>query len=195
MSTRAAPAHARLREATGIDHARVDACFPNGLQDAASYRRYLGGMQRLLHALADADADIAREFAPHRRHIEADLRGLGMRPAAPAGRIDIALDGDDARLGARYVIEGSALGARILQRQAHALGYDASGGAGFLAYHVQRGTTHWPRLMQALAQHDPASPGFHALLAAARDTFALAAACFDPMGPPAEDTDEGQDRD
>lgn len=184
--------HARLREATAPDHARVDACFADGLCDAGSYLRYVRGMHALLSGLAQHDATMASEYADHRMLLGEDLAALGVPARVPP--TTSAMGDDDARLGARYVFEGSALGARLLQRQALALGHTPVSGARFLAYHVDRGYTHWPRLMQALAQHDPASPGFQATLTAARDTFALAAACFDPMGATAKDLDERPDR-
>lgn len=181
-------AHACLREATAVDHARVDGSFPHGLQDAAIYQRYLRGMHALLATLGESDAGLAAEYAAHRQRIADDLAAIAACP--PAARDVIDIPDAHARLGARYVIEGSALGARLLQRQARALGHDATLGATFLAYHVDRGYTHWPRLMLALAQHDPASPGFQTVLAAARNTFALAATCFAPMGLLAKEADE-----
>lgn len=174
-------AHARLRKATASDHARVDACFAQGLHDDASYQRYLCGMQVLLQSLANADAGLAEEYAAHRAHIEQDLQTLGMEASFPVPGAP-RIHSDTARLGARYVIEGSAMGARVLQRQAATLGHAPARGAAFLAYHAGRGATHWPRCMDALAGQNPASPGFETLLATARDTFALAARCFDPMG-------------
>lgn len=180
MTAASAP-HARLREGTRDGHARVDACFADGLHDAASYRRYLGGMHALLGALAASDALLAADYRHHRALLDDDLSALGLpAPAQPTAPI---IDGEDARLGARYVIEGSAMGARLLLRQALALGHSPAAGARFLTYHVDRGTTHWPRLVHALAGLDPASSDFDSVLAAARGTFALAASCFDPMGP------------
>ncbi|SIQ29894.1 biliverdin-producing heme oxygenase [Solilutibacter tolerans] len=184
-------AHTRLREATAVDHARVDGCFPHGLQDAAAYRRYLRGMHALLTALSNRDEQLNVGYAIHRQHLADDLLALDARSASLPSGIDI-LD-PHARLGVRYVIEGSALSARLLLRQAEALGHHATSGATFLTHHVDRGITHWPRLMQALAQHDPATSDFKTVIASARNTFALAASCFDPMGS-AGDVDEGQDR-
>lgn len=191
--TRPSAAHARLREATANDHARVDASFADGLHDVATYQRYVRGMQALLNGLAKNDAALAADYVAHQHHLSEDLTAHGLN--APTFVPSLRIANDDARLGARYVIEGSALGARLLQRQAQALGYSPTQGAAFLAYHVDRGITHWPQLMQALAQHDPASPNFQTVRGAARETFALAATCFDPMGLSAKDLDEGQHRD
>lgn len=176
--TPVSPAQARLRQATSGLHARLDACFEHGLRDSASYHRYLQGMHGLLHALAAADVGLDAAFASHRAHLQADLAatGAGFLPTPTHDVIRIA--GDSERLGARYVIEGSSLGARVLLRQAQTLGHDPECGATFLAYHVRHGLLHWPRCLQALAACDPDAADFAVLLQAARDTFALAATCF-----------------
>lgn len=166
--------------------------FADDLHDAAAYQRYVRGMHALLNCLEKSDVALGGEYTAHRALLADDLAALGL--VAPEPLPPLVFSDDDARLGARYVIEGSALGARLLQRQALSLGYSPAQGAAFLTYHVARGTTHWPQLMQALAQHDPASPAFHTVLTSAQQTFALAATCFDPMGLPARDPNEGQDR-
>ena len=181
-------AHARLREATAADHARVDASFADGLRDAPAYRRYVRGMHALLNCLGKSDAALAAAFVTPLALLADDLSTLGLH--APNAPHLLSVADDAARLGACYVIEGSALGARLLQRQAQLLGHSPTQGATFLAYHVDRGYTHWPRLMQALAPLDPTSPEFQTVLDAARDTFALAAACFDPMGRLAKEMDD-----
>lgn len=178
--SRPSAAHALLREATAADHARVDASFAEGLHDASAYQRYVRGMHALLNCLEKSDAALAAAYATPRALLADDLTALGLN--APSPPPPLTFSDDHARLGARYVVEGSALGARLLQRQARALGHSATQGATFLAYHVDRGYTHWPRLMQALAPLDPASPEFQTVLHAAQQTFALAATCFDPMG-------------
>ena len=174
------PAHARLRAATAAGHARVDGCFPDGLRDAEDYRRYLRGMAALLAALAAADAELADAFIAQRGRLAQDMQATGTT-AMPAPTASV-LAGNAGRLGARYVVEGSALGARVLLRQAQALGHGPAHGASFLAYHAERGRTHWPRLLQALAACDADGAAFPALLAGARDSFALAAACLAPVG-------------
>ena len=186
----ASAAHVRLREATAADHARVDGCFAQGLHDDASYRRYVQGMHALPNGLALGNAGLASMYAEPRERLEQDLSALGAAPLSPAYSLNIGAS-DAARLGARYVVEGSALGARVLFRQAEALGHTSANGARFLAYHVGRSYTHWPLLVQALTVIDPDAPEFQTALTAARDTFALAAACFDPMGSVAKETDEG----
>ncbi len=186
-------AHARLREATADDHARVDASFADGLRDAPTYQRYVRGMHALLNCLENSDTALAATYATPLALLADDLPALGLN--APTPPPPLTFTDNLARLGAGYVIEGSALGARLLLRQAQSRGHSSTQGATFLAYHVDRGYTHWPRLMQALAPLDPTSPEFQTVLHAAQQTFALAATCFDRMGLPAKDPDEGQNPD
>lgn len=176
--TPVSPAQARLRQATARLHARLDACFEHGLRDAASYHRYLQGMHGLLTALAGADPGLDAAFAGHRARLQADLAATGAGVSSTPLHGGIRIAGDSERLGSRYVIEGSSLGARVLLRQAQALGHDPECGATFLAYHVQHGLLHWPRCLQALAACDADAADFVVLLHAARNTFALAATCF-----------------
>lgn len=170
------PAHACLRQATASAHARLDGCFPQGLHDDASYRRYLQGMQGLLDALTAADAELGSRFVQHRQRLQQDLDAAGIANVPPPASMRVR--GQAERLGARYVIEGSTLGARQLLRQVQTLGHVPDRGAAFLAYHVQHGRLHWPQLLDALAACDPGAADFPRLLQAARDTFALAATCF-----------------
>ncbi len=182
----ASPAHLRLRAASAADHARVDACFPQGLCDDGTYRRYLRGMHALLSALSAACPQLASEFSPMHEALAADLFALDA--ALPEAPPSPPIDTDAARLGARYVIEGSTMGARILQRQSLELGHDARRGARFLAYHLARGQHIWPALQQELATLDDAGVRFDAVLQSTRDTFALAARCFGcTMAPPGDE--------
>lgn len=75
------------------------------------------------------------------------------------------------RLGLAYVLEGSALGAQILQRQARALGFDAGHGARHLAAQTDR-----PGRWQSFCLHLEAAAPFDDVAAAvaANAAFALA---------------------
>jgi heme oxygenase len=130
----------RLRQATDPAHARVDACFPQGLEDANAYRRYLLGMHALVVALERAldtmTLDPAwREWRDPRREqwLRADLADIGAAPL-PEGPA-LPLSGSAAAAGALYVLEGSSLGARGLLEDAKRLGWSASRGARFLHGH------------------------------------------------------------
>jgi heme oxygenase len=176
----------RLRAATRNAHARVDARFAGGLVSVAAYHAYLLGMDALLRA---CDAALQRTppggaWQPwsndeRRRHLGADLAALGLHPAIAAPGMVLASRGE--AIGALYVIEGSALGARQLQQDATRLGFDGDRGAAFLSHHAG-GPARWPRFV---AQLDalPASlaPALEAgALAggdAARDAFQTSGDC------------------
>ena len=130
----------RLRTATGSAHARVDACFPHGLDGDAAYRRYLRGMHALVDAvetgIAAARLDARWEPWRHPQRVEwlrADLEALQAVPM-PAGP-GLALADAAQVAGALYVIEGSALGATQLLRDARGLGWTPAQGARFLDGH------------------------------------------------------------
>lgn len=101
--------------------------------------------------------------------LAADMSDLNLDPApqlracAPACR--------SQRLGLAYVLEGSALGAQILQRQARALGLDAGHGARHLA-----AQTAEPGRWQSFCRHLEAVTPFDdgAAATAADAVFALA---------------------
>ena len=130
----------RLRTATQAAHARVDACFPRGLHDVADYRRYLCGMHALVEALesALAQARLLPEWIawrrPERVHwLRDDLAAVGATPlrSGPA----LPLGSTAEAVGALYVVEGSALGATQLLKDARSMGWNERNGAHFLHRH------------------------------------------------------------
>jgi len=119
-STHTSDLRSRLREATSTAHAAVDSAFVGGLRDDAQYIRYLHAMHGVLSALEPAwqpwraHGDWAGLIAPPRAPLlQRDLAQLGIdaRPAAP-----LRVDNEAALLGTLYVIQGSAMGARLLRR-------------------------------------------------------------------------------
>ena len=68
------------------------------------------------------------------------------------------------------------MGARVLVRDAMALGWTPSRGASFLAYHVRRGHAAWPRLKRTLAATE--STAADALVTGAVAAFAFASDAF-----------------
>ena len=130
----------RLRRATQPAHARLDALINDAgfLQDQRRYARYLEATwtarkpaelsldaadaatlyaawpeRRVCEALSQDIADVARS-----RPVE-DLNWSRPRPRLSAGQT----------LGILYVLEGSALGARLLERRAVAIGMTPAFGA------------------------------------------------------------------
>lgn len=175
----------RLRGATAAVHARIDARFANGLLDDASQARYLRGMQRTVDAFERGAARFHGDphwrgwFVPARAPLlDADLAELELDALAPA--TPIALDDGAALLGALYVLEGSAQGARLMMHQLRQRP-DPVRGLHFLQAHA-----HDPRRWRALLARlgdapadDPtaaaAESGALRTFALAEDSFALAA--------------------
>lgn len=134
----------RLRTATAAAHARVDARVGD-FADVAAYAAFLQAMHRFVRSARRVLGDPA-DLVACQAALDADLADLGCTPLpgdgnAPASR-------DDARLGWRYVLAGSSLGARLLVRRVAALGFDGSHGARYLALHA--GGDAWPSLLASL---------------------------------------------
>ena len=162
-------ARAWLRGATRDSHAGVDALFGAGLADRATYAGYLAGMHAFLAPVADALPGLDRSI----HCLEADLATIGAAP--PPHAPCIALAGDDI-LGWRYVIDGSALGARVLLRQVAALGHDGHRGGRFLSRHAEG--TGWTATLAALEDFPADASRRRALADAASCAFAAARAAF-----------------
>jgi heme oxygenase len=129
MQAATLPLHQLLRAHTAAAHARVDAGLDGGLRDAAAYAAYLDGMAEFLDAAAAVIGDEAW-LGEARRHLAID-RGQAVLPAA---RPRPSAAADPAQVaGWRYVVAGSTLGARLLLRDARALGPRAMRGTAFLA--------------------------------------------------------------
>lgn len=102
-----------------------------------------------------------------------DLSDLRL-PATPLNALELTLASESERMGALYVLEGSALGGRLLLRRAQALGFSERFGARHLAY--QTGDAgRWKAFLAILGgdtfDHDAA-------VGAARRTFDAAIAIY-----------------
>lgn len=164
----------RLREATAAAHARVDASAGSAFTTLAAYGAFLRSMHAFLrHARAALGADGAW-LDEHVEALAADLDDLGAAPEPLEPRI-AGVTGP-AALGWRYVVAGSALGARVLVRRALALGVDAHRGARYLT--LAATGEPWARLLADL-EAGPVDPHVEAAAcAAALDAFAAAEAAF-----------------
>jgi heme oxygenase (biliverdin-IX-beta and delta-forming) len=81
-----------------------------------------------------------------------DLGDLGLSPASgPVEGLDLPTSA--AKLGGLYVLEGSALGARLLMRRAESLGLTDQYGARHLA-HQTGDATRWKRFVAVLDRDD-----------------------------------------
>jgi len=161
-----------LRAGTSDLHARVDACFTDGLGTQSAYARYLVGMHRFA-----ADFEVVTGALPRQSYwLANDLRHHALTPLPPSGVIGYARDADE-RLGWDYVMAGSSLGARHLLRGVQALGHREDAGACFLARHAAGGD--WRAVLDRLAARAVVDAPPPALLRGARDAFGLVQACFD----------------
>lgn len=174
------PRHA-LRERTAGTHAALDLRI-GPLDTLDRYARYLRGMHAFRAPLEEALAGTALPgwFAGWRPlalgpALTADLADLGLGAGVPAAAAPPGVEESSTLLGVLYVLEGSALGARLLIRQARALGLSAQHGARHLA--LQTADTRSWRAFLALLERHPAID-LERAVGAATATFALAHDAF-----------------
>lgn len=165
---------AALRHHTEGIHRRLDAAAGE-LGGVEQYRDFLVNTYRFRSAVEPGCAEIGFWSTPLLLGLLADdLRDLGV-VRLPAAGAPMRIPTRSAALGALYVLEGSALGARLLRRRAAALGFDESFGAGHLAAQVAD-PTRWRRfllLLETMAEIDRAEA-----LRTAAAVFELAADCY-----------------
>ncbi len=113
----------------------------------------------------------------HSAWLAADLTALSLAPLPAQGGCAAAA-AHPARLGWRYVMAGSSLGARVLLRDARRLGFARGRGADFLEGHAA--ADDWSQLQAQLRQLDPDdAPRMAAAVAGARVAFALVRSCLE----------------
>ena len=126
-----------LREQTGPIHRQLDDCVGE-FTDIPTYRRYTRGMLAFRRPIEQqlATSPLPAWFGAFRPlyladTLRRDLAALGASPPAgrEAERPSVAVMDTGELLGVLYVLEGSALGARLLVRRAATLGLDATNGA------------------------------------------------------------------
>lgn len=172
----------RLRNHTASSHMALDETV-GALDSLASYRRYLRGLhafrapaERLIAAGLAGAPDGLRELRPTRivAEMRADMADVEVPPAAPVGLAAPA--SASGLMGLVYVLEGSALGARLLKRQAADLGLGPEHGARHLAAQADS-LDAWHGFLSALEAFDgydeaEAIAAAEAAFAAARGGFA-----------------------
>jgi heme oxygenase (biliverdin-IX-beta and delta-forming) len=168
-----------LRIATQAPHARLHrhagfAAVADGTIDLPTYRALLA---RLYGFYLPFERALAA--APMRTQwLAADLAWSGI-DAAARGRIRACADIPPlpclaSRLGALYVVEGSALGGRALSRGLdRLLGPEGTDGRRFFAGRGADTSSTWSKFVADLAAYDSASPDRPRLIAAAAATFAV----------------------
>jgi len=178
---RAAPtrasARATLRAATDDVHERMHAhsgyrALASGGIQAEAYRRLLA---RSYGFYLPIEAQLSRGRDRSCR-LETDLMALGMAPAAiDALPLCIALSPLDSRpkaLGAAYVVEGAALGGRMLARALISNAAGVAPPAAFLLGDGENGGRRWRDFIAELEEELSGSGELEAAAQSARATFA-----------------------
>jgi heme oxygenase len=158
-----APAHLAVETAAGL---------PGRVVTVEDYAACLGRFFRLFAPLEAAIGgfagwdDLGMDLAARRRTpaLLADLRALGCPPPDPA---PVKISGFAAALGALYVLEGSALGGKILaaafKRQ---LGASIAGANGFFGGRGQKTGELWQEFRAALDLYGEQNPAAQAAVIA-----------------------------
>ena len=180
---------AALRDATAEIHARLEALTASAgaFEDRRRYGAYLlaslSARAAVEAALKDAGAATvwpaftSRCMASLMQQDAADL-GLSASPDMPLQNFVLA--GHAATLGALYVLEGSALGARMLVAQARALGLSEEFGARHL--HAQAADRQiWRDFLCVLETARLDDAGDAEAAAAACEVFSVFAAAYAPL--------------
>lgn len=173
-----------LRESTADAHAALDDMI-GAFDSLSSYKIYLRGMSAfripvetmLAGRTWPDDLSLWSEQA-FGALIRADLADLNMTDdeAVPASMAipPIGAAREDM-LGMLYVLEGSALGARLLYRRAQALGLRSDFGARHLAAQAEK-SDRWSRFLHLLESADAIE--IDRVASASRATFTVAETAF-----------------
>ena len=169
-----------LRARTAEAHAAVDAAI-GGFHDLSGYRAYLRSIAAFRRPIEDWLQTVSwprtlTDWRPSRvaDAITADLEDLGITSVANA-ELPLPLDGDGL-FGTLYVLEGSALGARLLLERAEQLGLSAGFGARHLAL-LSGNLDGWRGFLACLEQAEPFD--IDRALEASLATFRSARVAFD----------------
>lgn len=143
-----------LRESTSEAHASLDRMI-GSFDSPAAYRDYLRGISAFRSVVEGTLAAMARpeQFAGWQAEtvsglIAKDLHDLDLTPPQPVRAPELD-ESPEAFLGMLYVLEGSALGARVLCKRAQGLGFNAGFGARHLAVQSRR-SERWPSFLALL---------------------------------------------
>lgn len=123
-----------LRSETAGLHAQLDAMVEPLFATPQGYRSYLAanhGFRSAIEPAAHAEGWAVQHLVPF---IAQDLADLSTEALPPQGTLEAASAGHMA--GRLYVLEGSAVGARLLYRQAQSMGFAQGFGARHL--HAQQ---------------------------------------------------------
>lgn len=163
-----------LRHNTQNEHDRLDALIGN-FSDLASYRSFLVGSFRFRKSIEATTAAIGFWQADLLLdELAQDLDRLG-GDTIPLPTAAMPADTRAEQLGLLYVLEGSALGARLLVRRAETLGLSAAHGARHLTMQV-RDPGRWRRFLDLLESQEDIDPAL--AVRGAQSCFSAALANF-----------------
>ncbi|KAA3517459.1 biliverdin-producing heme oxygenase [Agrobacterium vitis] len=187
------PRRRLLKEATADAHAELDAVIGD-FSSPAAYRAYLLGMARFRLPLEEmiAQQDPQAPFISWQgtwkpvmigHGLRADLQTLELEDERWQSTVPQPEAAEDW-LGLFYVLEGSALGAKLLAKRAALLGYGPTHGGAHLF--AQAGNfSSWPAFLDLMEELRDLDEG--KLVAFANATFAYAYAAFEsPMNASAD---------
>ncbi|KQY18121.1 hypothetical protein ASD36_05915 [Rhizobium sp. Root1334] len=170
----------QLRETTSQAHASLDNMV-GSFDSPDTYRHYLRWISAFREAVEDKLASAVWPGHGDNWDVEMfsgliaeDLRDLNVAPQPPVNAPDMELS-RESLLGMLYVLEGSALGARVLYKRAQSLGFDADFGARHLAVQSRR-SDRWPAFLAMLENADAID--MEQVANASRATFATAEQAF-----------------
>jgi heme oxygenase (biliverdin-IX-beta and delta-forming) len=167
-----------LRAETAQAHATLDAAVGD-IAEARAYARYLRGLHAFRAPVEQAFAGAPGAPLAIAALIEQDMQAVGVMPQPPSPPFELP-DDASARLGIAYVLEGSALGARVLRRQAASLGLDPRHLAAQTGDPL--GWAAFCARLDSAENYDPATAA-----RAARSALAVALAAFERAAPGADD--------
>jgi len=178
-----------LKDATATSHAKLDTMI-GSFTSAAAYRAYLLGMARFrlpLEAMI-ADEALSAPFAVWPGSWRPVSIGNGLRADLVALEMDLNSNEEgwhaappkpqttEDWLGLFYVLEGSALGARVLSKRAAALGFRPDYGGAHL-FSQTGNYSSWPAFLNLMEELRDLDDG--KLAASAVSTFAFAYTAFE----------------
>lgn len=163
-----------LRAHTADRHQKLDDAV-GAFDTIAGYARFVRQSHRFRAATEDAiPSSVDWTVIPLAALLAQDLDDLDEPPGAPIP-FPVAPVDPAYWLGVAYVLEGSALGARLLVRRAVALGFSDAHGARHLAVQAETGS-RW-RDFQSRLEAAPAA-AHQAMLAGAAATFDFALSIY-----------------
>jgi len=169
----------RLKLATTPVHEALEARI-GPLATQSAYNEYVRGLHAFRSVAEDwlstHDTHQFDAWSPQRiaHHLHDDISDLALTPLSVSA-LDWAQVGRSFSMGVHYVLEGSALGARVLYKQVEALGLNREHGARHLWAQAET-LEGWRGFLDILNQHDGDED---ALFAGANAAFDAAAGAME----------------